>query len=247
MELSWTTFSLELINFLILIWILKRFLYAPIQKTILERKKRVQEQLETAETRQKEAKQLQTTYENRLTDWQQEKATLHNEWHEAMERWKSEERLQFEQQLRQEKEQIFSHEMQKAAAIIENNAKEAFLLAGKFAEKLLIDFADAHLEEKIIEKTIKELHQFPVEQWQWLKTVSEENTLSIQTAYPINEHQKQSLLHVIEQWASKKPAVCFTENPKLLAGLTLQMGPMCLQANLRDELKFFTETKNELA
>lgn len=39
MELSWTTFSLELINFLILIWILKRFLYAPIQKTILERKK----------------------------------------------------------------------------------------------------------------------------------------------------------------------------------------------------------------
>ncbi|HCR5136043.1 TPA: hypothetical protein OO067_003131, partial [Legionella pneumophila] len=178
MELSWTTFSLELINFLILIWILKRFLYAPIQKTILERKKRVQEQLETAQTLHRQATQLQTTYEHRLADWQQEKATLQNEWHEAMERWKSEERLQFEKQLHQEKEQIFSHEMQKAAAIIENNAKEAFLLAGKFAEKLLMPFADAHLEEKIIKKTIEDLNHFPVEQWQWLHTVPEEETVS---------------------------------------------------------------------
>ncbi|WP_457603761.1 F0F1 ATP synthase subunit B family protein, partial [Legionella pneumophila] len=155
MELSWTTFSLEIINFLILLWILKRFLYAPIQKTMLERKKRVQEQLANAATLHEEAKQLQTTYENRLTDWQQEKATLQNEWHEAMEQWKLEERLRFETQLSQEKERIFSHEMQRASTIIENNAKEAFLLAGKFAEKLLIPFADAHLEEKIIEKTIE--------------------------------------------------------------------------------------------
>ncbi|CAM2831184.1 TPA: F0F1 ATP synthase subunit delta [Legionella pneumophila] len=247
MELSWTTFSLELINFLILIWILKRFLYAPIQKTLLERKKRVQEQLETAETRHKEATQLQTTYEHRLSDWQQEKVTLQNEWHEAMEQWKSEERLRFEQQLSQEKEQIFSHEMQKVSTLIENNAKEAFLLAGKFAEKVLIPFADAHLEEKIIEKTIKDLNHVPIEQWQWLHTVPEDETVAIQTAYPIKEHQKQGLLQVIEQLAPKKRTVSFTENPKLLAGLTLQIGPMCLQANLRDELKFFTETKNELA
>ncbi|HAT9943351.1 TPA: hypothetical protein JBE21_16410, partial [Legionella pneumophila subsp. pneumophila] len=184
---------------------------------------------------------------NRLADWQQEKATLHNEWHEAMEQWKSEERLRFEQQLSQEKEQIFSHEMQKVSTLIENNAKEAFLLAGKFAEKLLMPFADAHLEEKIINKTIEDLNHFPVEQWQWLHTVPEEETISIQTAYPIKEHQKQDLLHVIEQLSPKKITVSFTENPKLLAGLTLQMGPMCLQANLRDELKFFTETKNELA
>ncbi|HAT8610840.1 TPA: hypothetical protein JA954_16815 [Legionella pneumophila] len=207
----------------------------------------MQEQLETAETRHKEATQLQTTYEHRLSDWQQEKVTLQNEWHEAMEQWKSEERLRFEQQLSQEKEQIFSHEMQKVSTLIENNAKEAFLLAGKFAEKLLMPFADAHLEEKIINKTIEDLNHFPVEQWQWLHTVPEEETISIQTAYPIKEHQKQDLLHVIEQLSPKKITVSFTENPKLLAGLTLQMGPMCLQANLRDELKFFTETKNELA
>ncbi|HCC3243589.1 TPA: F0F1 ATP synthase subunit delta [Legionella pneumophila] len=247
MELSWTTFSLELINFLILIWILKRFLYAPIQKTMLERKKRVQEQLEDAQTRHRQATQLQTTYENRLNDWQQEKATLQNEWHEAMEQWKSDQRLQFEKQLRQEKEQIFSHEMQKASALIEHHAKEAFLLAGKFAGKLLIAFADAHLEEKIIKKTIEDLHHVPVEQWQWLNTVPDEETVAIQTAYPIKEHQKQSLLQVIEHLVPRKLNVSFTENPKLLAGLTLQIGPMCLQANLRDELKFFTETKNELA
>ncbi|HHF0526613.1 TPA: F0F1 ATP synthase subunit delta [Legionella anisa] len=247
MELSWSTFSLELINFLILIWILKHFLYAPIQKTMLERKKLVQEQLEHAEALHKEAKQLQINYENRLTDWQQEKATMQSEWQQAMEQWKSEERFHFEKQLSEEKKQIFSHEMQRVSVIIENNAKEMFLLAGKFAEKLLIPFADAHLEEKIIEKTIAELRHFPVEKWQWRNTISKEDTVFIQSAYPIKEHQKQHLLQVIEQLVPKKPTVHFTKNPKLLAGLTLQIGPICLQANLRDELKFFTEIKNELA
>lgn len=70
-------------------------------------KKLVQEQLEHAEALHKEAKQLQINYENRLTDWQQEKATMQSEWQQAMEQWKSEERFHFEKQLSEEKSKFF--------------------------------------------------------------------------------------------------------------------------------------------
>ena len=40
MTLSWPTFILEIVNFLVLVWILKRFLYQPILQAIEERKAR---------------------------------------------------------------------------------------------------------------------------------------------------------------------------------------------------------------
>ena len=247
MELSWSTFSLEAINFLVLIWILKRFLYAPIQKTILKRKKEVQEQLDNAKAHQKESVQLQTTYEHRLKDWQQEKTKMQSTLQEELEQWKSEEKRYFEKQLGEEKKQALAHEKQKVVEVIEKNTKEALLLAGKFAAKLVIDFADAHLEEKIIVKAIEDLADVPIEQWQSLNRLSEPDTVSIQTAYPIKEQQRQHLIQAMEHVVPKNLKVNFTENPALIAGLTIQMGSMVLKANLRDELKFFTEIKNGLA
>ncbi|HGC5940614.1 TPA: F0F1 ATP synthase subunit delta [Legionella pneumophila] len=241
MDLSWSTFLLELINFLVLIWILKHFLYVPIQKTILNRKKRVQEQLENAELLHKEAKQLQITYEHRLTDWQHEKEHLQKEFQQVMDQWKVEEMIHFKNDLKNEKERIVSQERQQLSTIIEKNSKEAFMLAGKFAEKLLKQLADQHLEEKIIELFIKNINALPVEKVHMVADASLENTVRIQSAYPINEPQQRHLLHAIEKLVKMKCQVEFVENQELLAGLTVQMDSVFLQANLRDELKFFTE------
>ena len=38
MEVDWTTFALEIINFLILVWILKRFFYHPVLDIIARRR-----------------------------------------------------------------------------------------------------------------------------------------------------------------------------------------------------------------
>lgn len=207
----------------------------------------VQDKLDNAEKLNSEASQLQTKYEHRLADWQQEKEKMKKEFEQTMEHWKSEERSTFEKKLNDEKKAFFSREKQKSAGLDEKNAKEAFLLAGKFSEKLLINFADEHLEKKIIEKMIEDLSNVPSEKLQLIENLAEQNTVVVQSAYPINKQQQQKLLQAIQQLVHKKPNVEFTENPDLFAGLTIQIGSKILQANLRDELKFFMEIKNGLA
>lgn len=69
MEFNWTTFFLEIINFLVLIWILKRLLYQPIKKVILARKEAVQKTLDAANQAKKEATDLQAKYEDRSKEW----------------------------------------------------------------------------------------------------------------------------------------------------------------------------------
>lgn len=247
MELSWTSFLLEIINFLVLIWILKYFFYAPLQKTIFERKKIEEDKLENAEKLRNEAGQLQLKYENRLADWQQEKDKLQKEFLQTMDTWKAEHVVNFEKQLKEEQEKSNLHDQKKRDELIEKNAKESLLLAGKFVGKLLRSFADEHLEQQIIEKTIEYINHYPADQLPLMDSIGEKDAAIVQSAKKINKSQQQRLIKSIEKWMGQKITVNCIENPDLLAGLTIQIGSGILQANLRDELKFFTEIKNELA
>jgi F-type H+-transporting ATPase subunit b len=246
MELSWSTLVLEIINFLVLIWILKYFLYTPIQKTIAARKKMVEDNLKHAETLRGEAQNLQLKYENRLADWQLEKERLQKKFQQDLDQWKSAEVVDFEKKLNAEKEALCTREMRKSKEFIEKNAREAMLLAGTFSEKFLKNFADEHLEKKIIEKIILDLRDLPEEKMQLMTSQSLQDTILIQSTYTINEKQRQSLVKTIEKLGHKKFKVDFSINPELLAGLIIQIGSVVLQANLRDELKFFTEIENAI-
>lgn len=247
MELSWSSLILEIINFLVLIWILKHFFYSPIQKTILDRKKMVQDKLDNAEKFNSEASQLQKKYENRLAEWQQEKNTMKKEFEQAMEQWKSQEITIFEKKLNDERATFYLREKQKSAEISEKNTKKSFLLAGEYSAKFLKNFADEHLEKKIIDKLVEDLNNLPVEKMQLIANLAEQNQVLVQSAYPINKQQQQKLLQAINKLVPQKLNVYFSENPDLFAGLSIQIGSIILQANLRDELKFFTEINNGLA
>ncbi len=247
MELSWSSIILEIINFLVLIWILKHFFYSPIQKTINDRKKMIQDKLDNAEKLSLESSELQKKYENRLAEWQQEKDKMKKNYEQIMEQWKLEEKANFEAKLKEEQKIYLSRDMKKFAEVSEKNAKESFVLAGKFSTKLLISFADAHLEERIIEKMIEDLNSIPAEKLQLIADLAEQNQVIVQSAYPVNKHQRRDLLQAINKLVHRKLSADFSENPDLFAGLTIQIGSIILQANLRDELKFFTEIKNGLA
>src|SRR5690625_566874 len=56
MKIDWFTVIAQIVNFLILVWLLKRFLYKPVLNAIDEREKRIASQLEEAAMKKEEAK-----------------------------------------------------------------------------------------------------------------------------------------------------------------------------------------------
>src|SRR6478672_8833405 len=59
MEINWFTVIAQVINFLILVWLLKRFLYKPVLDAIDAREKKIVARLEDAKNRKDEAKKDQ--------------------------------------------------------------------------------------------------------------------------------------------------------------------------------------------
>ena len=55
MQIDWITFVAEILNLLVLVWLLKRFLYTPINNVIQQRQAEINEKIESAEALHRQA------------------------------------------------------------------------------------------------------------------------------------------------------------------------------------------------
>ena len=76
MLINWFTVVAQAINFLILVWLLKRFLYKPILHAIDEREKGIATQLAQAEAKEAEAQKERDDFQHKNEAFDQERAAL---------------------------------------------------------------------------------------------------------------------------------------------------------------------------
>src|SRR5271155_4376752 len=76
MLVNWFTVAAQAINFLILVWLMKRFLYKPILNAIDEREKGIASQLAQAEAKKAEAQKEQGDFQHKNEVFDQERAAL---------------------------------------------------------------------------------------------------------------------------------------------------------------------------
>ena len=56
----------QILGFLIVLWIMKRFAWKPLLRTLEERKERIRSELEEAERRKEDAEKLRQQYEDKI-------------------------------------------------------------------------------------------------------------------------------------------------------------------------------------
>lgn len=244
MELDWTTFILELVNFVVLIWILNRFLYRPVMNVIVQRKAAIQKTLAEAETTRSNAQALQSQYENRLTEWEQEREKARAQLHDEIRL----ERNRLLEDLRAELVQ----ERQKAAAVEQRRLKEftqraeasAIALGGTFVSRLLSRLGGPELERKIIDMVTEDLSHLPDNQMQVIRATSAKTGLPMKltSAYPLDTAQRETLCQACRTVAGRDIVCEFVEDRDLIAGLRISFGSWMLRANVQDEMSFFVES-----
>src|SRR5690554_5657252 len=75
MEIDWFTVIAQIINFLILVWLLKRFLYQPILDAVDNREKKITAQLTEAETKKEQALKERDLFQQKNTDFDLERVS----------------------------------------------------------------------------------------------------------------------------------------------------------------------------
>ena len=76
MLIDWFTVGAQALNFLILVWLMKRFLYKPILHAIDEREKRIATELANADTKKAEAQKESDEFQHKNEEFDQQRAAL---------------------------------------------------------------------------------------------------------------------------------------------------------------------------
>ncbi len=76
MLINWFTVTAQAVNFLILVWLLKRFLYRPVLAAIGEREKLIAAQINEAEKKKAEALKEQADFLHKNEEFDRQRATL---------------------------------------------------------------------------------------------------------------------------------------------------------------------------
>lgn len=249
MELNWTTFILEIINFLVLVWILKHFLYKPVQAVIARRRDAIEKDMADAKAIRAEAETAEAQYRNRLRDWEKEREAARQTLREEIEAERTRLMQALTGELQQEREKARVLEERRIAEGRRQAEAAAWSLADRFLRQLLQQLAGPELEGRIIELLCHDLASLPEKRVAALAKAwkGNDDEVVVESAYPIDGKQQEAIRQAFRKHlgADTKKAWTFRTNKELIAGLHTSIGAWTLAANLRDEMKLFLEAGRE--
>ncbi len=246
MNINWSTFILEMINFAILVWILQRFLYRPVLRAIEQRRRGIHEELAAAQRQREEAEALNVAYRDRLQAWELEKR-------EARDRMLAElaveqERLSadFRETLEQERTRERVIEQRRQDEVYRHNEQEALAHGGRFVASLLELLAGPELEQRLAAMFLTDLESLSAERLQEIRAALPEEdeegwALQVRSAYPLAPDTQQQLQRALNHALGRPAPIRFSQDAGLIAGIQVDTGFWLLQANLKGEMKFFVE------
>ncbi|MHB8354508.1 MAG: F0F1 ATP synthase subunit B family protein [Burkholderiales bacterium] len=223
MLIDWFTVIAQVVNFLILVWLLKRFLYRPILNAIDAREKRIAMELADADAKRTEAQKERDEFKRKNEEFDQQRAALMTQ---ALDAVKSERQRLLDEARRaadafsaQRQESLKSEARNLSQAIILRTRQEVFAIS----RKALMDLATTTLEERLVEVFTRRLKEMDdkakTELAKTLKTASV--PALVRSAFDLPEAQRTAIQSVLDENFSAKIPVQFETAPDLVSGIEL--------------------------
>ncbi|MEO6408397.1 MAG: F0F1 ATP synthase subunit B [Burkholderiaceae bacterium] len=161
MLIDWFTVAAQVLNFVVLVWLMKRFLYQPVLNAIAAREKRIADQIADAAKKEAQAATERKTFEDKNTAFDQQRAGLLDRATADAEA----EGLRLADESRKAAEALAAQRQQALAA---QAARLQQLIAGRAAHevfavvrKTLTDLANVSLEARMVEVFTRRLSELP--------------------------------------------------------------------------------------
>lgn len=230
MLIDWFTVAAQTVNFLILVALLRRFLYGPITRAIDERRRAIEDRLAEADRLRAEA----GAEAARLRD---ETRRLDDEREEQLRQLRDEVQSERRRQLAEARAEIDELSARWRAAV--QREKDGFLaeLRTRSGEQLvqavrgaLRDLADESLESRVVTRFLDRLDALDPAQRATLVDAARRNGahLHLQTAFPLPADQRTVVETAVARALGTGYEVRFEVTPTLVGGIELRAGGQAL-------------------
>ena len=238
MLIDWFTVGAQTLNFLILVWLMKRFLYKPVIDAIDAREKRIASELADAAKKQTQADQQRDAFKQKNADFDQQRATLESKASEAMEverqRLLTEARAAADA-MRVKRHEALDTELQTLQQDIAQRSQDEVLA---IARKVLTDLAGTTLEQRMVEVFADRLRTLDVDAKANLTQALHGSpcTVQVRSAFDLIPAQQAAIAQALEQTLGAKIPLQFATTPQLISGIELSANGWKISWNIADYL-----------
>ncbi len=223
MLIDWFTVGAQIVNFLILVWLLKQFLYKPILDAIDAREKKIAAELADADTKRTEAEKERADFENKNKTFDQQRSALVAK---ATDEAKAE-RERLVDQAKKDADGLRASQMDALRSDQSRLGSEITLLAEKevfaIARKTLTDLATVSLEERVGEAFTRRLRELDPKSKELLGAAlknSPEPAL-VRSAFDLPANQRAAIQNALNETFSAVVRIKFEESQDAICGIEL--------------------------
>ena len=248
MLIDWFTVGAQVVNFLILVWLMKRFLYAPILNAIDAREKRIAQELADADAKKTEALKERDEFQHKNEAFDKQRAALLSQ---AMEEAKAERQRLLDEARKdvdalsaKQQETLRNDALNLNQAISRRTQQEVFAIA----RKLLMDLATASLEERLGDVFTRRLRAIDGQTKSVLAASLEiaSEPVLVRSAFDLPAEQRVSIQNALNETFSADIPIRFETAPELITGIELAMNGRKLAWSIADYLASLEKGVDEL-
>ena len=248
MLLDWFTIGAQALNFLILVWLMKRFLYKPILNAIDAREKLIAKELADADAKKSEAQKERDEFQKKNEEFDQQRAALLTK---ATDEAKAE-RVRLLEEARKaadalsakRQESLINDAHNLNQAISRLTQKEVFAIT----RKALTDLATTSLEERmgeVFDRRLRELNgQAKTVLGDALKKNSE--PALIRSTFDLPAAQRAAIQNALNETFSAEIHIRFETSPDLVSGIELSANGQKVGWTIADYLASLEKGVGEL-
>jgi F-type H+-transporting ATPase subunit b len=232
------TVGAQILNFLILVWLLHRLLYGPITRVMADRDARIQSQMDEARRLHEEATALGERHQALLAAFEEERHARQTVAREEVEAWRHTHlqavrtevealRHRWVQAIAQEK-RAFLHELRRRAG------REVLAVT----RNALRDLADASIEERIVARFLGQLDAVAPQDRDALVAAAEADghRVHVRTAFTLPEAEQARVTDKIRATLGAGVTAVLERDPGLVGGLELRAGGLTVAWTIDDYL-----------
>jgi len=248
MLIDWFTVVAQALNFLILVWLMKRFLYKPILHAIDAREKRIAGELADADAKKAEAQKERDAFQRRNAEFDQQRDALVSK--ATQEAQEQSQQLMTEARnaaddLSKKREKALREEVGNLnQAIVRRTQDEVFSIT----RKVLTDLASTSLEEQMSEvftRRLRELDgQAKSDLGDALKNASD--PALVRSAVALPPDQSAAIQKALNETFSTDIHLRFESDPDLISGIELSTNGQKICWSVADYLTSLEKGVGEL-
>lgn len=248
MLIDWFTVGAQALNFVILVWLMKRFLYGPILKVVEARDERVAAELADATKKQLEAQQARDEFRHKNERLDQEREALMRGAKDKADaegqRLLAAARAAAEAASTKHRQALGSAAESLDRAIAERAQKEVFAIA----RKALADLAAASLEERLTAVFTRRLRELddPAKTELGAALKSATGPAQVRSAFDLPAAQRQAIQSAVNETFSMDAPIQFETAPDLVSGIELTTNGRKVAWSIAEYLRSLAEGVREL-